>query len=564
MAARPAAMRFPAAVLLFYASLAPAPPSAQSHEPYGIEVVDRATGRGVPLVLLRTTGGLTYVTDSAGRVAFDEPGLLGETVWFFVESDGYALTPDGFGYAGQALATEPGGRGRIDLERTQIAERLYRVTGQGVYRDTVLLGEEPPIAAPLRNGGVIGQDSVVTARLGGRVLWFWGDTSRARYPLGLFEAAGAWSAAPDELDPERGIDLCYFVDAEGFARAMCPIDGPGPVWLGGLCVVPGDGGGEVLVAHYARVESLGVLHEQGIARWDAGEQVFRKWRELPLEVELHPAGHPVLVEDGGERWYVFPAPYPHLRAPATLAGLGDPDAYEAFTCLAPGAAWSADAPLERDAGGHVVWAWKRATAPVTEEREDELVRAGRLAPEERLARLADPATGARVRAHNGSIRWNARRGRWVWLVNEVGGTSNLGEVWYAEADTLLGPWLYARKVVTHADYSFYNVAQHDFLARGRHVYFEGTYTRAFSGAPVATPRYDYNQVMYRVDVDDPRLRAPELVYRFGAAGDGAEGTLDALRAAGVPPADAMPVGLSDGAELCERVLARGTARPVGP
>ena len=37
------------------------------------------------------------------------------------------------------------------------------------------------------------------------------------------------------------------------------------------------------------------------------------------------------------------------------------------------------------------------------------------------------------------------------------------------------------------------------------IYFEGTYTREFSGNPVATPRYDYNQLMYRLDLADPRL-----------------------------------------------------------
>ena len=37
------------------------------------------------------------------------------------------------------------------------------------------------------------------------------------------------------------------------------------------------------------------------------------------------------------------------------------------------------------------------------------------------------------------------------------------------------------------------------------MYFEGTYAETFSGAPSKTPRYDYNQVMYRLDLSDPRL-----------------------------------------------------------
>ena len=45
-----------------------------------IQVVDEATGRGVPLVELRTVNQVRYVTDSNGVVAFDEPGLMGRKV----------------------------------------------------------------------------------------------------------------------------------------------------------------------------------------------------------------------------------------------------------------------------------------------------------------------------------------------------------------------------------------------------------------------------------------------------------------------------------------------------
>ncbi|MBI3860545.1 MAG: hypothetical protein HY290_01470, partial [Planctomycetia bacterium] len=44
---------------------------------------------------------------------------------------------------------------------------------------------------------------------------------------------------------------------------------------------------------------------------------------------------------------------------------------------------------------------------------------------------------------------------------------------------------------------------------GRQIFFEGTYTHTFSGNPhETTPRYEYNQVMYRLDLDDPRLFSP--------------------------------------------------------
>ncbi len=57
--------------------------------PFAIEVVDEATGRGVPLVELTTTSGVSYVTDSAGLVAFNEPGLMNQRVFFQIKSHGY-------------------------------------------------------------------------------------------------------------------------------------------------------------------------------------------------------------------------------------------------------------------------------------------------------------------------------------------------------------------------------------------------------------------------------------------------------------------------------------------
>ena len=84
--------------------------------------------------------------------------------------------------------------------------------------------------------------------------------------------------------------------------------------------------------------------------------------------------------------------------------------------------------------------------------------------------------------------------------------SALGEVWYAEAESPAGPWRKAVKVATHPKYSFYNPRQHPtFATGGRYLYFEGTYTATFSGNPTRTPRYEYNQLLYRLDLADHRL-----------------------------------------------------------
>src|SRR5690606_17427939 len=95
--------------------------------------------------------------------------------------------------------------------------------------------------------------------------------------------------------------------------------------------------------------------------------------------------------------------------------------------------------------------------------------------------------------------------------NEMWGKpSNLGEVWLAEAPRPEGPWLHAVKIITHARHSFYNPAHHPFFDQegGRVIFLEGTYSEMFSDHAVPTPRYNYNQIMYRVDLADPRLAFP--------------------------------------------------------
>ena len=69
---------------------------------FAIKVVDAETGRGVPLVELRTVNNITYYTDSNGLVAFYEPSLMDRKVFFYIQSHGYEYPKDGFGMAGTA------------------------------------------------------------------------------------------------------------------------------------------------------------------------------------------------------------------------------------------------------------------------------------------------------------------------------------------------------------------------------------------------------------------------------------------------------------------------------
>src|ERR1700692_737723 len=66
-------------------------------KPFALRIVDDQTGRGVPLVELKTTSGVKFYTDSAGYAAIDDPALLGHRIFFHVWSHGYEYPADGFG-----------------------------------------------------------------------------------------------------------------------------------------------------------------------------------------------------------------------------------------------------------------------------------------------------------------------------------------------------------------------------------------------------------------------------------------------------------------------------------
>src|SRR5690606_3783056 len=109
--------------------------SAWAQAPFAIKVVDESTGRGVPLVQLETVPHEIFITDSNGYVAITDPLLLNRKVYFTIFSHGYEYPKDGFGHAGVALHTKPGKEEVIKIKRINLAERLYRITGAGIYRD---------------------------------------------------------------------------------------------------------------------------------------------------------------------------------------------------------------------------------------------------------------------------------------------------------------------------------------------------------------------------------------------------------------------------------------------
>jgi hypothetical protein len=503
----------PAIVLLaLCAAATPATQPAATPRYFAIEVVDDATGRGVPLVELKTVSNVRYYTDSAGLVAIDDPALMGRRVFFNVFSHGYEFPKDGFGIRGRALEVTPGGVARLQIKRLNIAERLYRVTGEGIYSDSVLLGRPVPIKQPLLNGQVVGQDSVQSVIYRGKIHWFWGDTNRQSYPLGHFGMAGATSPLPGKggLDPSVGINLEYFVDDEGFSRPTAQHPPGMAAWLDAFTVLRDKDGQERLVARSLLVKGLGEPVGRWLVSFNDESNKFEPLWEIANDAPLQPQGHPVAVKEGGTDYIYYGVAFPCIRARADLENFRALQAYEGFTCLAPGTRYRKDgSTLDRAGDGKLVWGWKRDTAVLTDDQQDELVKAGKLKPDERWFRPRDVETGKPVLLKGGSVSYNAFRKRWVMVAMQgLGGPSFLGETWYSEADKPEGPWPWARKILTHDRYSFYNPRQHPFFDQegGRVIFFEGTYASTFSRKEDPTPRYDYNQIMYRLDLSDPRLK----------------------------------------------------------
>jgi hypothetical protein len=485
---------------------------------FAIEVVDEQTGRGVPMVELQATSGARYYTDSNGLVAFDEPGLMGKRVFFGVAAHGYEFRPDGFGIRGVALEAKPGGVAKLKVKRINIAERLYRITGQGIYRDTVLLGRKAPIAEPLLNAEVTGQDGILTAVYRGKLYWFYGDTNRLSYALGNFSMTGATTDLPEKIDPAVGFDLKYFAGKDGFARPMAPIGGEGVVWLFGLVVLPGESGRERMLAYFQRRRGLGAVLENGFVAFDDEMETFGKIKDVALDPPIYPTGYPFRVKhDDGAEYVYFTAPYPALRVKADEKSYLDLASYEGYTCLKAGTRFASkdEAQLDRDADGKLVWGWKKDTPPLNPKDQQDLIAAGKMRREESPQRLQDADGGKPILLNNCSCFWNAYRKRYVMIASEGFGATMLGEVWYSESDRPEGPWVHARKIITHANkagdaHDFYNPTQHPFFDRdgGRVIYLEGSYVNTFSGNPHPTPYYEYNQIMYRLDLSDPRLKLP--------------------------------------------------------
>ena len=430
--------------------------------PCRLEVVEKGSGWPVPGVELRTVHGVRFVSDNAGLIAFDLPELMGQETWFTVSGHGYGVQADGFGYKGVRLRPEPGKKLAVTVERRILAQRLGRLTGSGLFAESHKLGEH----LDWRDGPVQGCDSIVNARFNGKQFWFWGDTNLAHYPLGIFNVSAATTTdfTPPARPPLK-VRFDYFLNPQGRARGVADVPGDGPTWVWGAATLKDAQGHEHLVASAVKVRGNMEAYRWDLVEWDDTTLQFKPLRTVWTKSAEQPKAPP--VPDGhalpwtdatGKAWLLFCNPFPTLRCPATYEAWQDPRTWENLT-------------------------------------PDRAIRT----PE-----------GKKIEAHGGDLAWHPWSRRWLLLFTQKGGdTSFLGEIWLATAPSPTGPWTGARKVATHDNYTFYNPVLHPeaFRADSPVIHFEGTYVTTFTNNQQPTPRWDYNQVLYQVDLSQPAFQA---------------------------------------------------------
>ncbi len=437
---------------------------ARAVEPCRVEIVDRESGWPVPLVELKTTHGTSFFSDNAGVVAFDLPEMMGREIWLEVLADGYEVPVDGFGFRGVRLKPEPGRTLRVEVQRTSLAKRLGRLTGAGLFAESQKTGAE----AGWKESGVTGCDSVQVAPFGGKLFWLWGDTTLPDRALGLFHCSGAKTATRPltSFEPPLRPNFELFRDGDGRPRNIAQMPGDGPTWLTAMVSLPDKDGRERLGATYIKLRSLDDIYEWGLAVWD-GENfrphrtIWKRSAESPQPPAM-PLGHAVRwTDESGREWMLFGHPFPTLKCPPTLDAWSDPAQWESL---------ATPPPLQAaDGSGEV-----------------------------------KPADGP----HTGAVAWSRYRNKWVAVFQQADGApSKGGEIWYAEAASPFGPWGPAVKVLSHRKHTFYNVRLHPELTDpdASFVLFEGTYTAMFAEGATPTPRHEYNQILYRLDLADPGL-----------------------------------------------------------
>lgn len=482
--------------------------------PFLLRFIDSANGRPVPLVDVELFNALRLSSDNLGHIAINEPDLTGRKVRLLIRGHGYRYPHlDIFRERAIGLEIKPGETAEIKLERTVAGERLYRITGSGRFRDSLLAGKISGSGYNDLPGNATGLDSAIPVWWKNRLFCFWGDTLGTDR-INLCGSGGQiMTESPDV--PEKALPISFFCARSGFTKPMIKPDAIGFIWIETVLPLLTATGREVLAARYVKHKTLEEAVETGFAIFQPGRQQFSLIKRLKSS-RPHKSAHAAPVYDSARPAFCV---QPWEKTDTSLSNFINPHTYEYYTCLQP-ASKNATAKnvafegrpqvVRRNGAGQPVFSWVKGGVPFSPANQRLLQAAGLIKPSERWLELTEIGSGTKNTDFSGSISWNSFRKRWVMIAQ-----GNTGEIWFSEADTYTGPWIYARRIVEHDGYNFYNPVHHSWFDtnEGRTIYFEGTYTSFFTRENYKTPRADYNQVMYRLDITNPDLILPVPVYR---------------------------------------------------
>ncbi|EFC48129.1 predicted protein [Naegleria gruberi] len=496
-----------------------------------LQFLDAETRRGIPMVMATSTNEVSYVSDSNGIVLILEPGYENQIIWLKVQCDGYQLVKSDE-FQGISLLYTDDESVKLLMKREQLAERLYRSTGEGIFRESFVAHVDVPNVNRetikerfLLNSKVTGQDSVMNAIYKGKYYWFYGDTNSISYYLGNFQASGGFT--PVEQLQKFGLsiipNITYFRNTNGFVKGVAPMQSLNlPTWIHALYV---DERQDEMFATFMKPNQELEITKRGLLKWNddkekfdlISEIAFEKFFSFPIDgshVVAHRKG--VKSLDG---WIYFGQPFPLVRT----RNYQDLSSYQSYTPLKANTNSYNLSNVQLDfneTSGQLIYDWKSTTSPISAEQMMNLVLMGKIKKEQaKFIDLIDHETGKEIIAHAGTVNFNQFRNKYIMILEQFGDNSSpsiLGEIYYSEGETPLGPFKYATKIVSHkfTKHDFYNPSHHveyDEMG-GKVIYFEGTFANTWTNtAPL--PRYNYNQQMYRLDIENVMHSHPVPVYK---------------------------------------------------
>ncbi len=477
--------------------------------PFQIQFLDSINLKPVPLVKLELGNKQTFFSDNDGNVSIDNPDFYGCRLKFNINGSGYIYPEKDFwGDTAIYPTVQKGKKLTVKLDRKCLAQRVFRITGAGKYKDSILLGLTPTNIVET-DGQIFGQDSLVAAPFTDKLYCFWGDT--IGYSNFNFSASGGVIDLKNNPDPEKKLKISYFCSEDGFAKKMVDTGLRGFTWIEYVLPVYNEEyGKKILLAKYVHHQSLEVAVESGFAIFSTKENRFKIFKREKSS-KVHKCAHPFPGFLKNKKGY-FLQPWEFVED--NFASVIKEREHWFLTCLdevskkISGKSISIEGKnyvVRRTAEGKASFFWKKGGIPVDPVLQNKLL-------EVKVLNKSDlwycpKVFGGEdiINNFNGSIFWSTFKNRWAAIFQG----NQPGEIFYSESDNVSGPWRVAIKVAEHPFYNLYNPITHPWFEKngGREIFFEGTLTNYFSGNQVPYPGIDYNQVMYKLDLGDIPIEA---------------------------------------------------------